>query len=794
MSQAAMNLTMAKPGDRVARLRNRIIDAPREACIERARYLTQSMKEHWDEPALTRMSLAFEHILSNITTVIRDDELIVGCRTSKLKGAPFFPENKSRWIEGDADAFEQRVLQKVLLPESERQDLVEQILPFWAGRTVEDRLNSLCPEDVAEDMDKYIFTMVLEITYGIGHFTMNHRRILKTGLSGVIAQATERMNALSDEDRSSDKGCFYDAAIRSAKAVIGFANRYADLAETMAVDETDPVRARELAEIAEVCRRVPEHPAATFREAIQCVYFIHLAAQIESGGNSISLGRIDQVLATYYEADLRAGAITADKARELLSLLFIKTNEIWNILEEAFIPGGEGTEGKTTQNVTVGGVGENGKDATCELSRLGMEAFAEVRTVQPNFGVRISPDAPDEFFLQAARFAKEGVPLHLFNDEAVISSLVQAGHSIEDARDYGVVGCLEPSAQGKSFASTFAVQFSGIKCLELALSDGVDNIFGYQSGISTGDPVSFETFDDLWTAYDKQSRHFMNQMVRGMAVLDQAISDLVPSPFASAMIDGPLDKGVDLTRGGAIYNSTGVQMIGFANVADSLTAVKKAVYEDRTLTMERLAELLSEDWEDGEKERAYLENKVPKYGNNDPLADDMAARVFDHFCRVVGEHENFRGGRFWPGIFSVGFHIAMGAFAGASPDGRQSGDILANGITPSNGRAVNGPTAILNSVARLPLESAFNGTNLNMRFHPTRLQPEALMTLMKTYFSQGGVQTQFNMIDSDTLRAAQADPDAYRDLVVRVSGYSALFTGLSEIAQAEMIQRIEYDC
>lgn len=779
--------------ERVRRLRERIIDAPREVCIERARYLTQSMAANWGKHPLTRMSMALEHVLDSINVIIREGELIVGCRTSKLKGAPLFPENKSRWIEGDLDTFAERTLQEAQISEEERRELREDILPFWRGRTVEDRLEERLPPDVAEDMDRYVFTMVLEITYGIGHFTMDHARVLSQGLSGIIGEAEARREALTAQERAGEKGLFYDAVVRSLRAAVRFANRYADLADSLAAEEADRQRAAELRRIAEACRHVPEHPARTFHEAVQSVYFIHLISQIESGGNSISLGRIDQILWPYYLADKKAGRITPDEARELLSLLFIKTNEIWNVLEEAFIPGGEGPEGKTTQNVTVGGLGRDGEDATNELSYIALDAYADVRTVQPNFGVRLSARAPQDLFRRAVEYAKDGVLMHLFNDDAIVESLVQAGHTLEDARDYGVVGCLEPSAQGKSFGSTFAVQFSGIKCLELALSNGVDNIFGQQVGVESGDPAAFTCFEDVWNAYHTQVSHFMGQMVRGMAVLDQAIAELVPSPFASAMIEGPLQKGLDLTRGGAVYNSTGVQLIGFSNVVDSLYAVKKAVFEDRVLSPGELAACLADDWDDAEDKRTYFLHKLPKYGNDDDEVDTMAARVLDHFCTEVLSHRNYRGGRFWPGIFTVGFHIAMGAFAGASADGRRAGDILGNGITPSNGSALSGPTAVLNSVTKLPLGRACNGLNLNLRFNPRGLRPEILTALIKTYFERGGCQVQFNMVDSATLRKAQAHPEQYRDLVVRVSGYSALFTGLSETAQNEIISRTEYE-
>ncbi|MEW6188154.1 MAG: formate C-acetyltransferase/glycerol dehydratase family glycyl radical enzyme [Thermodesulfobacteriota bacterium] len=790
-TQAALRQTPFP--SRIETLRWRIINAPQEVCIERARYLTEAMRLHWDRHPLTRMSLAFEHILKNIKVLIRDEEIIVGCRTSKLKGAPLFPENKSLWIEGDLENFDKRLLQRALITPEEKDELATVILPFWKGKTVEDRLQKLLPEDVLVDMDKYIFTMMLEITYGIGHFTMNHKRVLALGLRGIIDETEQKLQGLSPKEKKGEKAIFYEAVIRSCRAAVSFARRYSDLALTMAEAEQDQERAAELREIARVCGRVPEHPAETLQEAVQSLYFIHLLAQIESGGNSISLGRIDQILFPYYRKDQKAKRGSAEKARELVAMLFIKTNEIWNVLEEAFIPGGEGTEGKTTQNVTVGGLGAEGREATNEMSYIALDAYAEVRTVQPNFGLRVSPDCPEDLMRRAVEYDRDGVLMHFFNDEVIIRSLTKAGHRLEDARDYGVVGCLEPNAQGKTFGSTFAVQFNGIKCLELALSNGIDNIFGYLSGLETGDPAGFRQFKDLWQAYDKQVRHFIRQMVRGMKVLDRVIAENVPSPFASTMVEGCLEKGLDLTRGGAQYNSTGVQLMGFANIVDSLYAVQQAVFKDKRFSMADLSQWLSQDWQDAEDKRAYFLNRIPKYGNDDDSVDAMAGKVMNHFCDVLSKYRNFRGGAFWPGIFSVGFHITMGAFTAATPDGRFSGDVLGNGITPTTGNAVSGPTAIMNSVVKLPLERVFNGANLNMRFPGKKISTENLISLIRTYFSRGGTQVQFNMVDSAILREAQGHPEKHRDLFVRVSGYSAEFIGLSEIAQEEIISRTEFE-
>jgi formate C-acetyltransferase len=612
-------------------------------------------------------------------------------------------------------------------------------------------------------------------------------------LRGIIDDTRQRLDMLGEDEESREKALFYEAVIRSLEATGRFAERYADKAEEMAQAEPDPERALELRKIAEVCRWVPLMPARSFHEAVQCVYFIHLVSQIESGGNSISLGRIDQVLYPYYMADLETGDITPARARELLALVFIKTNEIWNVLEEAFIPGGEGTEGKTTQNVTVGGIGIDGEDATNDLSYIGLDAFADVRTAQPNFGVRLGSKAPAGLFLKAAEYCKDGVLMHFFNDDAIVESLVSAGLTLEDARDYGVVGCLEPSAQGKTFGSTFAVQFNGIKCLEFALSNGIDNIFGYQSGVETGDPAGFKSFDEVWNAYSEQIAYFVRQVARGMEALDHAIADMVPSPFASAMIQGALEKGMDVTRGGALYNSTGVQFMGFANAADSLYAVKKTVFEDGKVSMADLTRWLAEDWMDAEDMRNYFLFKLPKFGNDNDDVDAMAARVVVQFADELAKYKNFRGGAYWPGIFSVGFHVAMGAFTAATPDGRFAGDVLGNGLTPTTGNAIEGATAVMNSVTKLPLVRLYNGANLNMRFEGSKVEPGVLMDLIKGYFDNGGFQVQFNMVTSEEMRDAQERPAAHRDLVVRVSGYSAQFIDLSDIAQDEIISRTEFE-
>ncbi len=771
---------------RVERLKERLLGAPHGICVERARYLTEAYKRTEDMPQPVRFARALQHLLSSMSVIIREDELIVGSRTSKLKAAPLYPENKSAWIEENLDGFDHRDFQKVLISPEEKRELAEEILPYWRGRTVEDRMNELMPDGLKAEMNKMVFTMMMEITYGIGHFTMQTSEVLARGLEAIIEDAKK---AESRFDGDCAKKDFFAACRIACEGAILFAHRYAEEAHRFAGTEADPVRRAELKRIAAVCERVPAKPARTFWEAMQSLYFIQLIAQVESGGNSISVGRIDKILEPYYARDVQACRITRSEAQLLAQCMFLKMGEIWNVLEETYLPGGEGPEGKTTQNVIVGGMKPDGSDDTNELTRLILEAYAGLRTVQPNFGIRINRNSPDELLLRASELSREGVPIHFFNDEVIVPALVQKGSSLEDARDYSVVGCVEPNPHGRTFGSTFAVQFNGAKCLEFALNDGVCSVFGLPNGLQIGSLRSYSSYGELWAAYRRQNAYFIRKMVEAMNYLDLAISELVPSPFASSLIDGCFDRGLDLTKGGAKYNSTGVQFMGLANVADSLAAVKKLIFDEKMISSREFADAVANDFSGSEPLRQLALNRAPKYGNDDDYVDDIAREVVADFAEELSEYRNFRGGQFQMGIFSVAFHIALGAFTGTTPDGRKMSETLGNGITPQVGFAVAGPTAIVRSSAKLGQTNISNGNTLILRFQPNNVNPAKLCSLIKTYFELGGMQLQFNMVDTETLLDAQAHPEKHRDLVVRIAGYSVLFTNLSRKAQDEIISR-----
>jgi pyruvate formate-lyase/glycerol dehydratase family glycyl radical enzyme len=770
---------------RIENMRLRLLDAPHEICIERARLLTQSFRMTENQPNVLRFARAIRHVLSNMSVTIKEGELIVGCRTSKLKAAPLFPENKSSWIEENLDGFNQRDFQQVDISEEDKEELRTDILPFWRGRTVEDRMNELMPDHLKIEMNKMVFTMMMQITYGIGHFTVDSSKVLSEGLEAITKDAAER----ESRAESADKRNFFAACRIACEGAITFAQRYAGEATRMAENTSDPERRRELNEIADICRHVPAKPARSFQEAVQSLYFIHLIAQIESGGNSISLGRLDKILYPYYQRDRRLGKITPEEAQLLIESMFLKMGEIWNVLEETYLPGGEGPEGKTTQNVVVGGLRADGTDDTNELTWLILEAYADLRTVQPNFGIRINPNTPDDLLLRACELSRQGVLLHFFNDDVIIQALLAKECTLEDARDYSAVGCVEPNPHGKTFGSTFAVQFNAAKCLEFALTGGMCSVFGLENGIRCGGLREYSTYDELFAAYRLQVKHFVKAMSEAMFILDEAIAELVPAPFASTLIDDCFEKSIDITRGGAKYNFTGVQLMGLANVADSLAAVKRLVYDQGEVNAGELAEALAVDFSNCEPLRQQLLKRAPKYGNDDDFVDNIGAAVVADFAEELEKYTTYRGGKYQMGIFSVAFHIAMGAFTGATPDGRKMSEILGNGITPQTGMAVSGPTAISRSAAKLHQTLSSNGNTLILRFEPKAIPTERLSDVVRTYFSLGGMQLQFNMVDTQTLLDAQTHPEFHRDLVIRIAGYSVLFTNLSKKAQDEIIGR-----
>jgi pyruvate formate-lyase/glycerol dehydratase family glycyl radical enzyme len=780
--------------ERVLNMKERVVNQPHEICIERAKLFTESYKKTKGQPPIIRFAKAMEHLLLNMTINIWDDEFIVGNRTSKLVGTPLYPEVRIDTIEQDYATYDTRLVQRLLLTDEDKRYIKEELIPYWKyeEETVQARFLKSLDSNLRDLMEKVVFLVDTELTNGIGHFLPGHAPLLKYGITRLIEKAERKMTDFSD---NVSKITFLKSIIIICNAVKKFIQRFSNLATEIAQTEIDPARHKELSEIAQICQNISENPPKSFKEAIQLVYFNQLICGLEDGGFAVSVGRLDQDLYPFYLTDIKNGKISDEKVQYLIESFYLKLNTLWNYVLTKGVVAAEGPP--ITENLTIGGVDRDGKDATNKLSYIMLDAYANLKTFQPTFSVRIHEKTPEDFLYKLGESIKSGASIALFNDDIMIKSLVKLGFTLEDAREYAPIGCVEPQHPYKSFGSTNANQINLVKCLELALTNGIDLVTRVDYGIKNNKEIS--SYEDLWDAFKNQTRFFIKKMVLTMDILDRTIAELNPQPFLSATTENCLETGNDVTQGGALYNFTGAQLIGLATVADSLAVIKKIVFEDKLLTLEELVQILKKNYrgtyksKTGSEWREIFINKVPKYGNDDDYVDQIAVDVVNFYCDEILKHKNFRQGRFNPGILSTAFHLAFGIFTGASADGRKSKEILSNGVSPTNGRDKNGPTAILNSVKKLEHGLVTNGDSLILSFHPNTLKLEIFSPLIRTYFQpDGGFHIQFNVVGKETLCEAQKNPDEYRGLVVRIAGYSVIFTELSKIAQDEIIARTEY--
>jgi formate C-acetyltransferase len=774
--------------DRVERLRERFLRGRREVCIERARYLTQSYRQSEGQPAVLRQARALEYILLHLTVRIDPDELIVGNITGKPLGAGVYPEGVGARVLAELPGIAQRDCNTFAVSPDEQRELKEDILPYWQGKTTEDIARTYWSPAVAANFQK-VAPFILTEVGGIGHMLINHQRVLDRGLLAIADEARSKREATDDDERRA----FYEAVDVAARAVVAWANRYADEAERLA-SAAGPNRG-ELLAIAATCRRVPALPARTFREALQTITFVHYATQIEQFESAISLGRVDQYLYPLYLADVEAGRLSDEGALGLLGCFYLKLSQSIPLFDSVVTLAFAGLT--NFANTVVGGMDSQGEDVTNDLSYLMLEAMNRTRSPQPNFGVRLHRGSPRLFRDAVMRAAAEGMGnLQLFNDEAIIAALVNRGIPLEEARDYGIIGCVEPAVPNKSFTSSDAALFNLPLCLELALNNGRGRVLGEQLGPTTGDPAGYTSIEDVIDAYRTQVEYLVGQMVEGLEGLARAHAEGRPVPLASLLTDDCLERGVDLTAGGARYNFTGVQGVGTATVGDSLAAIDRLVFREKRVTLSELLAALDSDFAGHEPLRQMLMNKAPKYGNDDDEADRFARIAAEVYCRAVEKHPNFRGGWYSPGMYSVTMHIVFGMMVGATPDGRRARQPLSQGISPTNGRDGRGPTAALKSAAKLDHTLVSNGLALNQMLSLGSAAKEnaadVLGGLVGAYFDLGGQHLQWNIVDRATLVAAQHDPEAYRGLIVRVSGYSALFADLNRTVQDELIARTEH--
>ena len=789
---------------------------------------------------ITRRAEAFAHILRHIPIIIRDEELIVGSSTIAPRGCQTYPEFSYQWLEDELDTVETRSADPFYIAEETKQELRE-VHKYWKGKTTSELATSYMAPEAIKAIEHNIFTPGNYFYNGVGHVTVKYEEVLAIGYEGIMAKAQAELDRchVGDGDYAR-RSHFLSAVILSCQAVMEYAQRYAALAEKMAAECSDPVRRNELEVIALNCSRVPAKGAGSFYEACQSFWFVQQLIQLESSGHSISPGRFDQYMYPYYKKDLENGNITREFAQELMDCIWVKLNDLNKCRDAASAEGFAGYS--LFQNLIAGGQNKDGEDVTNDLSIMCIQASMHVHLPQPSLSVRVWNGSPHEFLIKAAELTRTGIGLPAYyNDEVIIPALQNRGLSLEDAREYNIIGCVEPQKAGKTDGWHDAAFFNMCRPLELVFSNGMDK--GEQVGIATGDVTEMTTFEEFYDAYKKQMDYFISLLVNADNAIDVAHAERCPLPFLSCMVDDCIKRGISVQEGGAVYNFTGPQGFGIANMADSLYAVRQLVYRDKKVSMEEYKEALlwnygkgidsetavdmtasilkemerqgraidesavksvletvmtmkpSEDQKARFEEIHHMIDEVPKFGNDIPEVDYFARDVAYTYTRPLQNYKNPRGGQFQAGLYPVSANVPLGGQTGATPDGRYAHTPVADGVSPSAGKDVNGPTAAANSVARLDHFIVSNGTLFNQKFHPSALAGreglEKFTALIRSYFDQKGMHMQFNVVDRDTLLDAQKNPEKYKHLVVRVAGYSALFTTLSRSLQDDIIRRTE---
>ncbi len=785
-----------KSTPRVGRLRQKMLILP-SLCIERGYWMTESYKETENEPSVIRRAKGLVKILENMAVYIGDEELIVGNTTSKIRGGAMVPEVDWRWYLEEVDTLSTREWNKFAPMADEEKAKIREFLPYWKGKSIFEKWDTMLPEDariryhLIHEAGAYSASSIHP-----GHTMPDYGKVLDIGLNGIKKQADERLEKLNlAEIEDFKKYHFYRAVKIALDAAIHFANRYAALARSLSEKETDDQRKTELKQIAEACEWVPANPARNFYEALQSVWLTYIPFMIESWSFGMGFGRPDQYLYRFYKKDLAEGKITKGKARELIGLIFIKMNG--SVIPQREIVVRTFGGNPVGANIALGGLTKDGRDAVNELSYLFLEAEEDVGLSAEDFIIRIHKNTPDAFLMRACEVAKllRG-KFKWVSDDTIIQQLLADGKPIELARDYSIDGCFQPTISGWS-QDIPGGPFNMPLILELALNDGVSRQYGTQLGPKTGDPRKFKSYDELWDAYKKQVEALIPYSILYKNSDKQLYAELCPSPYQSSLFHGCIERGIDVVAGGtAPYLTHCTSLAGAPNVGDSLAAIKKAVFEDKRLTMDQVIKALDKNFE-GEEEVLHILKSAPKFGNDDDYVDSIVNDVLVHGSHQVTKYNYITGGKSTAAAGMVTANVPLGYHVGALPDGRKKGEPLSEGgISPYQGRNVSGPTATMKSVAKLDHLKLTGGSVLNMRFNPGLLKDEPNMrkfvSLIRTFCETGGFLVQFNITDTKTLRAAQKEPEKYRDLLVRVATYSAYFVDLSPELQNDIIARIEF--
>ena len=794
--------------ERVKRLHQQSIDTPTTLTIERALIETAFYKENYGKmPNCILRARNFYEICKKKTIYIGEDELIVGERGPVPKAVPTFPELTCHTVE-DLHTLNDRELQPYFISQEDIDTYEREVIPYWQGRTQRERIFSHVSKEWEEAYHAGVFTEFMEQRAG-GHTAMDGK-MYQRGLldcKALIAQTLSELDFINDPE-ATDKQQELQAMDISCDAAILFAERHADLAEKMAATESDPQRKAELLKIAEVCRWVPAHAPRDMQEAIQMYWFVHLGTVTElNGWDCMNPGHIDQHLYPFYQKGLEEGTMTREKAKELLSCFWIKFNNQPAPPKVGITALESGTYNDFT-NINIGGIDKYGHNAVNELSYIILEIQEELHELQPGLSIHVSEVTPDEFVMAGAKVIRQGHGYpSVFNPDVYTKELMRQGKTQEDANEGGCSGCIEVGAFGKE-AYILTGYLNTPKILEITLNNGIDPITGKKLGLETGDPRTFTSYEELYEAYHKQMIYFVNLKLAVNNYIERMFSLYAPATFLSLFIDDCITRGRDYYSGGARYNTTYIQCTGLGTITDCLSTLKKHVFEDKKFTMDELLKAVACNWGRGdncqlstvncqlEKTRQFIMNRTPFFGNDDDYADDIAVKVYNDLVAAIEGHPNTRGGKTQLNMLSTTCHNYFGSVCGASVNGRLAHFAISDGTSPAHGADTNGPTAVIKSLGKLD-QTQSGGTLLNVRFVPSLLKREEdlmkLVSLIRSYFRMGGHHIQFNIVDTQTLLNAQQQPDDYKDLLVRVAGYSDYFNDMTEQLQNEIIARTEND-
>ncbi len=790
--------------ERIIKLRESALHKFPSVSVERGRYLTKAYKEHEGKSKYIIRAYAIKEILENMKIYIKDGELIVGNQSVDERTAPFFPEYAVDWIEEELKSkgnFDLRDGDKFHIPVEEIPEMLE-ICQWWKGKTLKDMAFAQMPQEIKEAGVVKIIHGEGNMTSGDGHIVPSFEKVLSKGLRGIIEEARESREKIDITKYGGyNKIDFLKSVEIVAEALINFAHRYASLALELAQNEKDEERKQELLQIHKNCMNIPENPATTFWEGVQSIWLIHLVIQIESNGHSASLGRVDQYLYSLYEKDVLNGSVDREFAKEMLQCLWVKLYSVIKVRSTSH--SGYGAGYPTYQNVTIGGSKQNGKDATNELSYLILESVGENKLTQPNLSARLHMNSPERFIRKCAEVAATGYGMPaMHTDEIIIPALLNKGVKIEDAYNYSMVGCVEVAVPGKwGYRCTGMTFLNLVKLTELVLNDGYDKRTGLQMLKGIGKLTDFDTYEDLWEAWKKHISYYTKLSVSLDTLADTHLEEF-PDILLSSLVDDCIKRGLTAKEGGAVYDIISGLQVGIANATNSLYALKKTVYDDKILTKEEVYNALQTNYsgEDGDRIRRIL-LEISKYGNDIDEVDEFATKIYWSYINEIEKYHNTRYGRgpinggYGVSTSGISSNVPMGTVSGATPDGRYAYTPAAEGGSPTQGTDVNGPTAVINSVNKLPTLMITGGQLLNQKYSPEQVntpeQFEKFVDIIKSFVLSKAWHIQFNIMSKKTLESAQLEPEKYRDIIVRVAGYCAQFVTLDKTTQNDIISRTE---